>query len=598
MAMIYVSYRSDDDPALAKMVVTRLVHRFGAANVHDAPFQQPELLPDKESLEHLMGCRILIPIIGEKWEQAGFSREEFAFAFHNKLPIIPVRFGVVALDFPIALLESQGIRRDQFDSDFADLVLKIEKALRQNAEETSIVWDDDDGVAEPGRAMASLSPHPPEHSIEALLELRRQGGAGPRHNGRIFDGNERSFSTVQRETERIRSAGPDLLQREEKIDRTAPPPAQPYAADREIMMSARHHSSLFFPKLVALLGFVGITYVFFDRVLDISRVLIDNVQHLMGMIGLSKGASIPLAGSPQDFSSKPDLVDCSVFAPPVAAGGSKFMVQVFLHLVEQAARVEFLASAMDDSSKLRGRQTLQVPIARGTVVRILLEGEGLGVEEHVQQLIWRGEPNVAAFACTVLPGNRLDALHPIVRLYVDDKPVGRILFKVKCEFDAGREGPNLLPVLSGDSARTYRFAFLSYASEDREEVLKRAQALEAAKIGFFQDVLSLTPGERYERKIYRKIDEADIFMLFWSRSARASKWVNNEIEYARDRQKANPEALPDIVPIVLEDPRDVPPPELLNDQHFNGMIATMISYESRRPKRGSGFLGRWFRVLG
>ncbi len=338
----------------------------------------------------------------------------------------------------------------------------------------------------------------------------------------------------------------------------------------------------------------GLAYVFRDRLVDVSRFLMDNADRLLILLGLSKGASVPLLGVTQLPPVQPDLVDCSVFAPPAVRGESRFMVQIFLHLVEQTERAEFLATAMDDSSMLRGRQTLQVPITRDTPVRIVLDGQGIEVGEPVQELVWRGEPNVATFSCKLSDGSSSDVLHPIARIYVDGRPVGRILFQVKREGPSVSRDPIPMPELTGGNARTYRFAFLSYASEDRAEVLKRAQALEAANIGFFQDVLSLNPGERYERKIYRKIDEADLFMLFWSRSARSSKWVNSEIEYARTCQRMHPESLPDIVPIVLDDPRDAPPPELLSDQHFNGMIATMISYEGQRPKRGSGFLSRWF----
>ncbi|MEE9588983.1 MAG: toll/interleukin-1 receptor domain-containing protein [Hyphomicrobiaceae bacterium] len=150
--------------------------------------------------------------------------------------------------------------------------------------------------------------------------------------------------------------------------------------------------------------------------------------------------------------------------------------------------------------------------------------------------------------------------------------------------------PCVTPELTGASARRYQHAFLSYASEDRAEVLKRAQVF---NIDFFQDILSLSPGERYEKKIYAKIVDSDLFMLFWSRHAHASEWVGKEIDYARERQQQHPEGLPDIVPIVLEDPPVAPPPKRLGDRHFNDPIATLIAFE--QGKRRSGF---WAGLLG
>jgi hypothetical protein len=59
--------------------------------------------------------------------------------------------------------------------------------------------------------------------------------------------------------------------------------------------------------------------------------------------------------------------------------------------------------------------------------------------------------------------------------------------------------------MRGDSAKQYRKAFLSYATADRAEVLKRAQALKAAHIEFFQDLLHLEPGERWQRRLFEEI---------------------------------------------------------------------------------------------
>jgi hypothetical protein len=93
---------------------------------------------------------------------------------------------------------------------------------------------------------------------------------------------------------------------------------------------------------------------------------------LLAVIGMSKGALPPGPAVMQPPDAQVDLVDCSVFAPPKASPKARFMVQVFLHLVEQAERVAFMATTMDDGAKLRGVQTLQVPIARGTRVRAVL----------------------------------------------------------------------------------------------------------------------------------------------------------------------------------------------------------------------------------
>lgn len=121
---------------------------------------------------------------------------------------------------------------------------------------------------------------------------------------------------------------------------------------------------------------------------------------------------------------------------------------------------------------------------------------------------------------------------PVVRISIDGGLVGRIAFRL----NANATITTPASTLAGVSARRYEHAFLSYASVDRTEVLKRAQVLEAAGVSFFQDILKLDPGERFEREIFRHIDTCDLFLLFWSQAAKESEWVIREVEYARARQ--------------------------------------------------------------
>ena len=54
----------------------------------------------------------------------------------------------------------------------------------------------------------------------------------------------------------------------------------------------------------------------------------------------------------------------------------------------------------------------------------------------------------------------------------------------------------------GDSARHYNHVFVSYASQDRNEVIKRVQTLVAVGVPFFQDVLDLDPGQPWQPELY------------------------------------------------------------------------------------------------
>ena len=277
-------------------------------------------------------------------------------------------------------------------------------------------------------------------------------------------------------------------------------------------------------------------------------------------------------------AAKGDIVDCSVFAPHSAPSGANILVQVFLHRAEHGEMVVSRALSADPQSALKGSQTLAIEIAPASTVHLHLDGRGMKVDEPMQSLVWRRDPVVATFTLNVPAHPSAAAYYPVVSVIVDARPVGRLVFKLSVDDDAEASETQLNSL----HARKYDLAFLSYSSQDRSEVLKRAQALKAGKIRFFQDVLSLDPGDRWEKKIYLHIDELDLFLLFWSQAAKDSKWVIQETEYALQRQRESAEGLPDIVPIILEGPPPVPPPDSLRNIHFNDVIHYLIA----APRKG------------
>ena len=123
----------------------------------------------------------------------------------------------------------------------------------------------------------------------------------------------------------------------------------------------------------------------------------------------------------------------------------------------------------------------------------------------------------------------------------------------------------------------YKLAFISYASADRSEVLKRVQMLDLAKIRYFQDLLSLEAGKQWEPMIYRYIDECDVFYLFWSTAAKESKWVEKEVQRALKRKGDNFDAPPEIMGVPIEGPPPVEPPRYLASIHFDSKFLYFIN---------------------
>lgn len=267
----------------------------------------------------------------------------------------------------------------------------------------------------------------------------------------------------------------------------------------------------------------------------------------------------------------PTRVDLSVFAAAVASPQSSVLVQVFLHTPPQATRAAVAARMMDAVTDLKGTQRLEMDLAHDARVDITLSCSGLVIEEPVQRLRWRGEPVFAQFVVTVPAGASPGSVLSTVRVSVNGDIIGRITFRMAV---ASSATPSRLKP-AGEAGGLYRYAFVSYASEDRRAVLERVQMLQATRTEFFQDLLSLDPGERWERALYKHIDNCDLFLLFWSKAARNSEWVLREAQHALERQAIT--GKPDIVPVILEGPPPVLPPESLRVIHFDDRIRYFIA---------------------
>lgn len=267
-----------------------------------------------------------------------------------------------------------------------------------------------------------------------------------------------------------------------------------------------------------------------------------------------------------------DVVECSVFGPRVARPGNEIMIGVFLNLAEHRNRASFLAKAMDSSAKLRAKCS-EIAIKRGAAVEISCAVNTLCVDEPVQSIVWQGRLASCQFLVTVPEGTGGRSFFAVVRVSVDGSLIGRVKFRISSDPDA--VGKNV----GFGNLRRYEKPFVSYSTRDRKEVLKRVQMLQIMKSNFFMDLLSLDPGDRWKKKLYKHIDRCDLFLLFWSQAAKDSPWVLQEAEYALKRQQGNPNSEPDIVPVILE--QEVLPPPSLAQLNFNDRIHYLISQMDR-----------------
>jgi hypothetical protein len=272
-----------------------------------------------------------------------------------------------------------------------------------------------------------------------------------------------------------------------------------------------------------------------------------------------------------------DTVVCTVFAPPVAAPGAQILVQAFAHLPEDAADAQAIAMEMDSDARRRMYQSLWAPVPNGGRLDFELQMPGLSIDEPVQSLVWNRRPEPVPFGVTIPNEMPQGAIIGTLHISRNAAPIGCIKFKLQIDHRAALISLGTEP--QGDRALPYRVAFISYASKDRDEVLERVQMLTAVGIRYFQDVLSLEPGERWEQRLEAGIDDCDVFLLFWSSGAKQSEWVRKEVDYALQRKAGNDLLPPEIRPVLLLERPIAEPWEELAHLHFNDRLLYFMSAE-------------------
>jgi hypothetical protein len=268
-----------------------------------------------------------------------------------------------------------------------------------------------------------------------------------------------------------------------------------------------------------------------------------------------------------------DQVDCTVFSPPEARVGASILVQVFAHMPEQAREARKLAEEFDPETQRLGVTPLGTEIARGSKLTFELIIPELIIQDSVKELTWRGRTQSVGFGVSVPDDCRLQTLIGKLLVSQDTVPIGEVTFRLKVVPETAVADTESGPVGTG---RRYRKAFISYASKDREDVLKRVQMLKAVGIRCFQDVLDLDPGVRFERELYRYIDESDVLFLFWSTAAKESEWVRREWQYGLERKGED-----FIRPVIIEGPPPPEPPPELARLHFADKMLYFINPQGR-----------------
>lgn len=93
--------------------------------------------------------------------------------------------------------------------------------------------------------------------------------------------------------------------------------------------------------------------------------------------------------------------------------------------------------------------------------------------------------------------------------------------------------------------------FVSYSTHDIDQVELLRQQLSGTPISVFVAEHSVKPSENLAGKISKSIEDCDLFVVLWSKNAKDSDWVSQEIGRAGALNKT-------ILPLVLTEGLSLP----------------------------------------
>jgi hypothetical protein len=250
-----------------------------------------------------------------------------------------------------------------------------------------------------------------------------------------------------------------------------------------------------------------------------------------------------------------------------------------LHVAGDLAAARQRAAEVDNSAALRGTSTLEVPISNGSRVTAMLafDGADVAIDRPAQTVTWSRQ--LVAINFLVKTPSAPKTIFPVVRVGCNGAIAGEMRFKLDV---VARLSTNPVGILQEPECKRYRRVFFSYSSQDRARVLEVAQSYRVLGVSFFQDILSLEPGQRWQRGLYKEIDICDLFLLFWSYASSRSEWVEKEARYALAQRKKSGDLRPDIVPLILDGPPPPAVPDFLSHLHFDDWMRYAIAATKTR----------------
>lgn len=256
-------------------------------------------------------------------------------------------------------------------------------------------------------------------------------------------------------------------------------------------------------------------------------------------------------------------VDSCIYAPAEVCLNKSFIIRVYAYRPEERDAIDAKVKEIDPSAVKKEYKPLDLPIKKGDKLTVQLNlSEGVQCKETIKSVVWHGHYTDCSFIAKLVDDQQ-DSIDGTAYILINDLPAGEMPFTI----DVIEAQPRKLyaPVES----RRYSKIFISYAHQDEIQVRDIAEGCRMLGKDYFFDRHSLHAGDIFKEKILNYIDNADLFVLCWSKNAATSEWVNIEREHALRLIQEGKETL-SIYPLSIQP--EAPLPIDMSDKYNFGTL--------------------------
>lgn len=279
---------------------------------------------------------------------------------------------------------------------------------------------------------------------------------------------------------------------------------------------------------------------------------------LKGIRGFFSGSS----NNESEQNTTQDINAC-LYAPKEILPYKSFIIRVYMYLPNEQKEVDSKIKDIDPSAERKEYKPLELPVKEGDKLTVQLQlSEGVQCMNPVKSTVWRNRYTDCSFTAKLTEENVAN-IDGVAYVSVNDVPAGEMLFTIDVVETQPRE------IYTKIDSRRFSKIFISYAHQDEMQVRGIAEGCRMLGRDYFFDRHTLQAGDIFKEKILSYIDDADLFVLCWSKNAAESEWVKIEREHALRLIREEKSSLA-IYPLSLQP--EAPLPVDMSDKYNFGQL--------------------------